>query len=200
MTEKILSCDSVITDSMKMPTKVLLRYMLEQSDNNASDIVFNTIGRDFLSGYMSRLGGGEIRVINTEREMYADRALSYDNCATPIAMAKLFDRFNREFSDSLSLEIKEILESCATGADRLAKPLKDCGVTLGHKTGTGFVLADGRIMAINDAGYINMPDGCRYSIAVFIENSGYDLPATEALIAEISQIVYTSLSGGINAD
>lgn len=191
MTEKILSCDSMMADTMAMQAGDLLRYMLEQSDNNASDIVFNSLGRDFLSEYVSRLGAGEIRVINTENEMYGDRALCYDNCATPIAMAALFDRFDREFNDSLSLEIKEIIELCATGANRLAKPLEDCGVVLGHKTGTGFVLADGRIMAINDAGYVHLPDGRRYSIAVFIENSGYDMPATEALIAEISKMVYT---------
>lgn len=65
----------------------------------------------------------------------------------------------------------------------------DAGGVTGHKTGTGFELPDGRLMAVNDAGYVHLPDGRRYSIAVFIDNSGYDLEASEALIAEISRIV-----------
>ncbi len=60
---------------------------------------------------------------------------------------------------------------------------------IGHKTGTAFKLPGGRIMAVNDAGYVHLPNGHRYSIAVFIENPGYDMEQTETLIAEISQII-----------
>lgn len=48
-------------------------------------------------------------------------------------------------------------------------------------------------MAVNDAGYVHLPDGRRYTIAVFIENSAYDMPSTEALIAQISRIVLNHL-------
>ncbi|MDE6279769.1 MAG: class A beta-lactamase-related serine hydrolase, partial [Paramuribaculum sp.] len=163
MTEKILSSSCLVVDSMVMPARDLLRYMLELSDNNASDIVFNAVGRDFITNYISKLGEGEIKVVNTESEMHGDRDLCYDNSSTPIAIAALFDKFNREFNDSLSLELKEIIENCATGTNRLAKPLEESGVVTGHKTGTGFIKEDGRIMAVNDAGYVNLPDGHRYS-------------------------------------
>ena len=42
----------------------------------------------------------------------------------------------------------------------------------------------------NDAGYVFLPDGRRYTITVFVEDSGYDMARTSALIAEISGIVY----------
>ncbi|MDE6380897.1 MAG: hypothetical protein K2L11_10520 [Muribaculaceae bacterium] len=67
-------------------------------------------------------------------------------------------------------------------------------VLIGHKTGTGFTLPDGRLMGINDVGYVHLPNGRSYSIAVFIENSGYDMPQTEEIVAEISEIVYKHLS------
>ena len=90
----------------------------------------------------------------------------------------------------LALEVKQMMETCETGKDRLAKPLRDANIILGHKTGTGFSSPEGRLMAINAVGYVHLPDGRRYSIAVFIENSGYDLPQTEGMIAKISEIVY----------
>lgn len=82
------------------------------------------------------------------------------------------------------------METCATGVNRLAKPLTGTGAIIGHKTGTGFTLPDGRLMAINDVGYVHLPNGRSYSIAVFIENSGYDMQQTEEIIAQISEIVY----------
>ncbi len=89
------------------------------------------------------------------------------------------------------------MKTCEAGKNRLAMPLACTDAIIGHKTGTGFTLPDGRLMAINDVGYVHLPDGRSYSIAVFIENSGYDLPQTEAIIAEISKIVYHHLSVGL---
>lgn len=195
MTERFLSSSRLTTDPISLPTRELLAYMLRLSDNNASDIILRHAGgARCVGGYLSGIGAEGINVRNSEMEMYADRGLCYRNSATPIAMASLFDRFNREFNDSLSVEIKRIVESCETGTDRLAKPLLECGAVVGHKTGTGFVLDNGRIMAINDAGYVNLPNGRSYSIAVFVENSGYDMPQTSALIAEISAMVYSSIT------
>ena len=86
-----------------------------------------------------------------------------------------------------------MLEQCHTGLDRLAEPLLTTNVTIGHKTGTGFPTPEGRISAINDCGYVNMPNGMRYSIAVFVADSGYDMAATSAIIADISKIVWKEM-------
>lgn len=190
MTEKILASGRMSTDTLKMPTWELLRYMLQLSDNNASDIVLNRIGgAQYVEKYLAKLGISNLNVRNSENEMHRDNRLCYANSSSPIAMASLIDKFDREFTDSLSEEIKRLLETCQTGIERLPKPLTPANVIIGHKTGTGFTLPDGRLMAVNDAGYIHLPDGHRYAIAVFIENSGYDMTQTEALIAEISRIV-----------
>lgn len=128
--------------------------------------------------------------------MHRDPYLSYLNRTTPLAMAQLFDRFYiemRNTSRSYS-EISSMLEQCSTGRDRLAVPLLPTNATIGHKTGTGFPTPDGRISAVNDCGYVKLPDGTRYSIAVFVADSGYDMGATSAIIAEISNIVWKSLT------
>lgn len=196
MTGKLLAQGELPVDTMTMPARELLAYMLQQSDNNASDIMLREAGgADAVQDYLSGIGIGGVNVRSSENEMHADNSLCYINSATPIAMAELLDRFDRCFTDSVSVEIKRIMESCGTGVDRLAKPLMEVNAEIGHKTGTGFMLPDGRIMAVNDAGYVHLPDGTRYSIAVFVENSRYDMAATEALIAEISSIVLKHING-----
>lgn len=196
MTEKILASSRLTTDTLKMPAIQLTAHMLQQSDNNASDIVLReTGGAESVDSYLRTLGISQVNVRNSEADMHTDQKLCYDNTATPIAMASLVDKFDREFKDSISLEIRRLMETCATGTGRLAQPLSGSNALIGHKTGTGFILPDGRIMAVNDVGYIHMPDnGRRYSIAVFIENSGYDMTDTESIIAEISRIAFSYLS------
>ena len=196
MTETILASSRLTTDTLKMPAIQLAAYMLQQSDNNASDIVLReTGGAESVDSYLKALGISQVNVRNSEADMHTDQTLCYDKTATPIAMASLIDKFDREFKDSISLEIKQLMETCSTGTGRLAQPLSGSNARIGHKTGTGFILPDGRIMAVNDAGYIHMPgNGHRYSIAVFVENSGYDMTDTESIIAEISRIVFSYLS------
>lgn len=196
MTETILASSRLTTDTLKITATQLAAYMLQQSDNNASDIVLReTGGAESVDSYLRTLGISQVNVRNSEADMYKDHKLCYDNTATPIAMTSLVDKFDREFKDSISLEIKRLMETCSTGTGRLAQPLSGTNSMIGHKTGTGFILPDGRIMAVNDVGYIHMPDdGRRYSIAVFIENSGYDMTDTESIIAEISRIVFSYLS------
>jgi len=190
MTERIMASSKTATDTLRMPARDLLQYMLRQSDNNASDIVLKALGgAEAVDDYLDKLDIRGVNVRNSEDEMHVDNSLCYDNSSTPMAMACLIDKFDRELNDSLSSEIKQMLETCGTGTNRLAKPLAKTDAVIGHKTGTGFLLPDGRIMAVNDVGYVHLPGGHRYSIAVFIENSGYSMEQTEAMIAGISEIV-----------
>jgi len=194
MTEKILASSLMTTDTLRKPTIELLAYMIQNSDNNASDIILKTVGgAEYVDKYLNGLGIKNVNVKNSEKDMYHDNALCYDNSATPIAMAALIDRFDREFKGPISIGIKRLMETCGTGTDRLAKPIVATNAVIGHKTGTGFLMPDGRLMAVNDVGYVHLPNGHRYSITVFIENSGYDMTRTEELIAEISQIVFSGI-------
>lgn len=195
MTEKLLASSRMMTGGLSMPARELLNYMLQQSDNNASDIILrNAGGIQSVANYLAETGIKDIKVANSESEMHDNTSLCYDNSTTPIAMACLLDYLDSNCNDSLSAEIKNIMETCSTGTARLAKPLAHANAVIGHKTGTGFTLPDGRLMAVNDAGYVHLPDGHRYSIAVFIEDSGYDMADTESIIADISEIVSNSIA------
>jgi len=182
-------------DTVAITIRELLTYAIQQSDNNASDILLELIGGAArLDSLITAANGQGIDIRWTEHEMHQSVSRSYDNTSTPIAMARLLDKFYNYDNDSLSLEIKGMMESCETGKDRLAKPLATTNTVIGHKTGTGDINADGRIIAVNDVGYVRMPEGHHYVIVVFISDSAYDLSETSGLIAEISSIVYNTLN------
>ncbi len=183
-------------ESFQLTLDELLAYALQQSDNNASDILLGIMGgTDNTMLALKKLGIENVNVLSTEAEMYENNRLCYYNTSTPVAMTRLLDCFDHEYDDPYSRKMKLLMETCATGANRLAKPLTGTNAVIGHKTGTGFTLPDGRLMAINDVGYVHLPNGRSYSIAVFIEDSGYDMPHTEEIIADISAIVYNHVSG-----
>ena len=182
-------------DTIQLPLYDIMAYALQQSDNNASDILLKIMGgTENAMLALKRLGIDNVNIAYTEAEMYEDHRLCYENSSTPIAMARLLDSFDHDFNDLYTRNVKQLMETCATGVNRLAQPLAAKDITIGHKTGTGFNLPDGRLMAINDVGYVHLPDGRNYSIAVFIENSGYDMKQTEEIIARISEIVYQHIA------
>ncbi len=166
----------------------LLMYSLQLSDNNACDILFRLVGGPLVvDAYLSKLGVGGISVISTEDEMHADTQLCYENSATPIAMAALLEKFDTELQHSSKnmAAVARLLESCSTGLDRLAAWLPDDAI-FGHKTGTGDVNGEGRIIAVNDVGYLHTADGQRYIIVVFVSDSAYDMQGTSAIIAKVA--------------
>lgn len=185
-----------------MTIKELLEWSLIESDNNAADILLEYVGGP--SGVMSvlsRLGiSDDISVSVSEDDMHQDQTLSVLNYSTPLAMARLFDLFYRKLKNTSKsyAAIASMLEQCRTGLDRLAAPLP-AGATIAHKTGTGFDTPEGGITAVNDCGFVLLPGGTTYSIAVFISDSRRPASATSILIAEISAIVLNELYGH-NAD
>lgn len=83
------------------------------------------------------------------------------------------------------------MKECKTGTNRIPRYLKD--VTVVHKTGTGPTLPNGKIMAVNDAACIVLPNNHHYNIAVFIENADCNLEKCEDLIANISRLCFESI-------
>ena len=185
------------TGLYKMSFKELLEWALIESDNNAADLLLKRVGGTACATTLLKDVAGELDITigASEQDMHKDPYTSYLNRSTPLAMATLFDRFDTEIknrSKSFS-DISVMLEQCRTGVDRLAAPFISTNVVIGHKTGTGFPTSDGRISAINDCGYVHLPNGTRYTIAVFVADSAYDMAETSKIIADISEIVFQML-------
>ena len=174
-------------------TMDLLRYTLQQSDNNACDILFNYQGGpDAVNKYIHSLGIRECAIVGTETAMHEDLNLCYENWTTPLAAAELVEIFRKKplFPKVYKDFIFQTMVECQTGQDRLVAPLLDKKVTVGHKTGTGDLNAKGQQIGCNDIGFVLLPGGRTYSIAVFVKDSEENNQANSKIIADISRIVY----------
>lgn len=189
--------DSVFT----LPVRELLRYTLTMSDNNASNLMFGKlVGTAATDSFIATLIPREsFRIAYTESEMSADHQKAYSNSTSPLGAAMLI---NRLFNDSLISSGKQrfithTLQECKTGNDRIAAPLlRETGVTVGHKTGSGYTTDEGVLVAHNDVAYITLPDGTSYSLAVFVKDFKGNEHEAAAAIARISETVYSAIKTG----
>lgn len=178
----------------------LLRYTLAQSDNNASNLMFGRIAGvaptdSFVATVIPR---ESFRIAYTEAEMSADHDRAYANSTSPLGAAILI---NRLYTDSLvspekQAFVAQTLRECRTGTDRIVAPLLGVpGVSVGHKTGSGYTTGEGVLVAHNDVAYVVLPDGTSYALAVFVKDFHGNEAEAAQVIARISAAVYGMLSG-----
>lgn len=186
--------DKYPNGEFEMSIAELLEYTLQQSDNNACDILFHFQGGPKKADqYIHSLGIHDCAIAMTENDMHSDAELCYKNWTTPLAAAQLLEVFLKKplFTKENKDFIFRTMTECETGKDRLVAPLLDKKeITVGHKTGTGDRNAKGQQIAINDIGFVLLPDGRSYSIAVFVKDSEEDDQANPKIIADVSRIVY----------
>lgn len=176
----------------------LLVYTLQLSDNNACDILFKYLGGvEPVERFIRSLGVEDFALSATEDDMHRHPDKCYDNWSTPFSVALLMDKLA---ADALPIDtaythfIRRTLLDCQTGQMRLPVPLQGTPARIGHKTGTSDPNARGEWTGINDAGFVLLPDGRRYAIAVLVKDSKLSLRDTEKVIADISEVVYRYLS------
>lgn len=186
-------------EGVSLPVGELLTYILQLSDNNACDILFDYIGGpQAADGYIRSLGVGEFAISATEADMHRDLELCYANWSSPLSAVRLIETFltRRLFNDTLQNFVRETMVACRTGGDRLAEPLEGTGAVIGHKTGTGDRNSRGKLIGINDVGFVFLPGGRRYTIAVFVKDSEETPEQTARIIADISAVVYRHVREG----
>lgn len=184
-------------DSQRIEISVgrLIDYILVDSDNNASNLLFDSISSvaavdSFVKSLVPEDG---FQLLWREADMKAVHDRAYDNRSTPLAYASLV---NRVFADSLvspakQEHIKSAMLRCNTGLSRLSAPLKDkTGVTFGHRTGSGYTNERGEVVAVNDGGYVTLPSGKSYTIVVLVKDYAGPQEDAEAVMADISRVVY----------
>ena len=148
--------------------------------------------KTFLPFNFQNIGRQLVQYAASETAMHEDLDLCYQNWSTPLAAAELMEIFRREplFAQEYQDFIYQTMVECKTGQDRLVAPLADKGVVIGHKTGTGDLNAKGQQIGCNDIGFVLLPDGRTYSIAVFVKDSEESFAENSKIIADISRIVY----------
>lgn len=180
----------------KLPFEIsireLLKYMISESDNNACDILIEYAGGiAAIDSYIKEIGFKDIEIAVNEKEMNKDIEKQYLNKASASDMVKLIKKgyegglLSKNSTDYL---VKIMLET-KTGQDKLKAGLPE-GVLTGHKTGSSSRKSSGIKIADNDAGFVILPGGGVYYIAVFIQDSSLSDSENDDLISSISQLVY----------
>lgn len=184
-------------DGIDISVRSLLEYTLQQSDNNACDILFDRlVPPSETDAFIRSLGiTNDFGIVCTEADMQRNHSLSQNNWSTPYAAAVLLKHFLETdvIKEPYKSFVKETMIACQTGTTRLPAPLHNTSATIGHKTGSGYITEDGRITATNDLGFIILPNGTRYILAVFVKDSRYNVPQTEKIIGHVSQIIFNHL-------
>ncbi len=196
----------------------LIEVMITESDNTATDVSMGLAGGPAaVTENLRRLGITDFRVdrLTTEilRDFYglpgpatpevvaeayrnnpalvteqADRNPDFEadprDHATPLAMLQLLLAIDG--GTAMSPESREfllgVMSRTRTGVGRL-KGLLPRGTPVAHKTGTTGGVA-------NDVGFITLPDGRRFAIAVFTNSSETPVSDRDRAIAEITRTLF----------
>lgn len=170
----------------------LLRYTVSQSDNIACDVLLQQVGGPAaVDAYIRSLGIEGIEITATEEDMHRSVANQRLNRARPSSVCALFDLFLQGslLDEAHNAFLDRLLRETVTGANKL-KAGVPAGTVIGHKTGSSDRTADGIRIADNDAGYVILPGGRRYCIAVFVTESGEDDATNAAIAAAVSKAAF----------
>jgi len=208
-----------LDEGLQPTLRDLAKLMMILSDNTATDIIMELLGRERISRTVREvLGLRETRVCLTTREILLDIAgaddwetakknfeemkinkggrwetdLEHNDVTTPEEMVRTLELLYRGevLTPEACREILEIMKACQTGEARIKRYLPH-GVKVAHKTGT-------MPGVVNDAGVVFTDKG-DYVLVVFINGLDYEklqfVPLGEELIAQISKKVYDVYTG-----
>lgn len=184
--------DKYPNGNIELPISELLEYSVSKSDNNACDILFKYLGgTQQVEKYIKSLGIEDVAITATEEVMHQNYENQYLNWATPYSTVQLLeiylkdDLFGTQYKDFLN----KLMIQTTTGADKI-KGLLPQNTIVGHKTGSSFRNEFGIKIAENDMGFVLLPNGKLYSVAIFVMNAMEEDKTINSMIAEISKAIY----------
>jgi beta-lactamase class A len=183
------------SQGMEFSLAELLKYMVSESDNTASDLLLKQVGEPrIVTEYLRGLGVNDIVVSNTEKELAQDTAVQYRNYATPdaaVVLLRVFDE-GKGLSKSSQALLLQLMTETTTGPKRIKGLLPD-GTVVAHKTGTSSTV-NGVTAATNDVGLVTLPNGRHMAIAVFVSDSGANNAIREEVIAKVAKAAWDEWS------
>ncbi len=210
--------DTFVHPGLQLSVANLIEVMITESDNTATDISMGLAGGPAaVTKYLRRLGITDFRVDRTTGEIIGefyglpgpatmkvameafvtrpelmtimgDRNLDFEadprDQSTPLAMLQLLLAIDSGAATSAKSRdfLIDVMSRTRTGAGRL-KGLLPRGTPVAHKTGTIGGVA-------NDVGYITLPDGRRFAIAVFTKSSETSEADRDRAIAEVARSLF----------
>lgn len=184
--------DKYPNGNIKIPLSEILQYTVSQSDNNGCDILLRLIkGTKIVNDYVHKLGIRDIAIVFNEEEMHKEWNVQFSNWVTPSAsndLLKLF--YDRKILSPKSHEfLWKIMIETSTGNNRIKGQLP-AETKVAHKTGTSDTNNEGVTAAINDVGFVELPNGKHFAISVFVSDSKENNQTNEKIISDISKLTW----------
>ena len=183
------------SQGMEFSLAELLKYMVSESDNTASDVLLRLVGGPkIVTQYLRGLGINDIVVANTEKELGQDPTVQYRNYATPDAAVVLLRAFHeaKGLSKSSQALLRQLMTETSTGLKRIKGLLPD-GTVVAHKTGTSSTV--NRVTAAtNDVGLVTLPNGQHMAISIFVSDSQANDAIREEVIAKVAKAAWDEWS------
>lgn len=173
-----------------VPLRELLRLTVTFSDNVAADILLRLVGGPkAVNTYIAALGIRGFHLQDNEAVLHREVSAQYRNWFEPAGAVQLLRRISDD--PPLTSEHTQLLLGWMTSDFRTKRLEGDlpAGTRVVHKSGTSDV-DRGVAHATNDIGLIQLPDGRRIAIAVFVTDSTADLATRERVIARIARAAY----------
>jgi beta-lactamase class A len=177
-------------EGKELSVRDLIFYAIVESDGTASDVLLRVVGGpERVQSFLQKWGVADMKVANSEKEIGRDWETQYQNWSTPEAAVSLLKVLYDE--GNLAPVYRQMLLNDMTaskpGKNRIRGFLEDAPVA--HKTGTGGT-QNGITSATNDIGIVTIPNGKQFAIAVFVSNSSADEKTREAVIANITKVMW----------
>jgi beta-lactamase class A len=173
-----------------VPLHELLRMTVSLSDNVTAGILLRLVGGPkAVNTYIAALPVSGFHLQDSEASLHHKVSAQYRNWFEPAGAVQLLRRISD--NSPLTSEHTDLLLGWMTPAVRTKRLEGDlpAGIRVAHKSGTSDV--DGGVAhATNDIGLIQLPDGRRSAIAVFVTDSTAEEATRERVIARIARVVY----------
>jgi beta-lactamase class A len=174
--------------NVDLPLRRLLERSVTHSDNVATDILLRVAGGPrAIDHYIASLGISGFHLQDDERALHRDTKLQYRNWFEPRGAVQLLCAIS-DHSPLTAEHTALLLQWMESPMARLHGELPD-GIRVFHKSGTSDV-ENGLAAATNDIGLIQLPNGGRLAIAVFVTDSRADQDAREGVIARIARAAF----------
>ncbi|GAB1449678.1 class A beta-lactamase, subclass A2 [Bacteroidota bacterium] len=182
-----------VEDTFTSTIKTCLLYSCKYSDNIATDKQLDALGGvQKTQEILLKLGMKGIQVGTHYRDMDSSRLAL--NLATPEGMNELLFALanGKLLNQTHSHLLTSWMRDTPTGQDRLKGDLPK-SIPVVHKTGTYYFNETSPVIALNDVGYLELPEG-RLFISAFINQSKLPAEHCSALIAKVAQLLSQELS------
>jgi beta-lactamase class A len=178
-------------EGTELSVRELIQYALEESDGTASDVLLRIAGGgQRVQEYLATLGITDMKVVDSEADMYLDWQNQYANWSTPAAAVDLLQALYEGralATETGRLMVLQMMTNSSPGPKRIRGLLEETPVA--HKTGTSGT-KDGINAATNDIGIVSLKNGKHFAIAVFVSDSTADEHTREAAIAKITKVLF----------